>query len=54
MVRLETVEEIQRHIMQLEEFLRTPNLPYDIAQDARAELSDYKVQLYRMIRGLAS
>jgi hypothetical protein len=50
----ETAEEIQRHIQQLEEFLRTPNLPYDVAADARAELSDYKVRLYRILRGLAS
>ncbi|GIM44453.1 hypothetical protein DNHGIG_00020 [Collibacillus ludicampi] len=54
MMSFETVEEIQRHIMQLEAFLRTPNLPYDVAQDAREELSEYKILLYRKIRGLAS
>lgn len=49
----ETAEEIQRHIMQLEAFLReTPYLPADVREDVRAEISEYRILLYRMREGL--
>jgi hypothetical protein len=51
----ETFEEIQRHIMQLETFLRTtPNMPDDVRREVQAEIADYRVRLYRMMKGLSA
>jgi hypothetical protein len=51
----ETPEEIQRHIMQLEEFLRTtPGIPEEVRRDVQAEIAEYRVRLYRMMKGLSA
>ncbi|GIM47000.1 hypothetical protein DNHGIG_25490 [Collibacillus ludicampi] len=43
----ETAEEIQRHIVQLEEFLRkTTCVPERVKREVQEEISDYRMQLF--------
>jgi hypothetical protein len=50
----ESIIDILRHIEEQEQYLKTHNLPADVAADIRAEISDYRAQLYRLKEGMSA